>query len=94
MAFKMKGFSGFKQPQDQKRIRTTKDAMSPAGFEAIKKRQIKDSYAEPGGSPKEYEMRKKSSKRRFRSVHTVDPNTFIPSMNTVKPKVDYTKKFY
>jgi hypothetical protein len=54
MAFKMKGFSGFKQTQDQKRAKTTKDIMSPAGFEAVKKRQISDSYAKPGGDPKYY----------------------------------------
>tara|TARA_R100000697_G_scaffold22935_1_gene30508 strand:+ start:227 stop:511 length:285 start_codon:yes stop_codon:yes gene_type:complete len=94
MAFKMKGFSGFKQTQDQRRIKTTKDIMSPAGFEAIKRRQIKDSYNEPGGSPREYQMRKKSSRRRFTPTHTVDLNTGIQSMNLVKPKVNYRKKFY
>tara|TARA_A100000172_G_C3034228_1_gene107887 strand:- start:1262 stop:1543 length:282 start_codon:yes stop_codon:yes gene_type:complete len=93
MAFKMKGFSGFKTP-DKKRVKTTKDIMSPEGREAVKRRQKSDSYNEPGGDPKEYIKRKKDSRQRFRSVYTVDPNTGIQSMNTVKPKVDYTKKFY
>jgi|TARA_R100000482_G_C4975125_1_gene80818 hypothetical protein len=94
MAFKMKGFSGFKQTQNQRRIRTTKDIMSPAGFEAVKRRQIKDSYNEPGGSPREYQIRKRNERQRRGFYTPVDPHTGIPNMNTVRKKVDYTKKFY
>ena len=94
MAFKMRGFSGFKQTQDKKRIKTVKDIMSPAGFEVVKRRQIKDSYNEPGGSPKEYEIRKRNERRRHGFYTPVDPYTGVPNINPVRKKVDYTKKFY
>ncbi len=61
MAFKMKGFSGFKQTPDEK---TTKDIMSPEGLDVVEKRQIRDSYAEPGGDPVEYQRMKKQGKKR------------------------------
>ena len=60
MAFKMKGFSGFKQTSK----RTTKDIMSPEGFNAVIKRQKRDSYAEPGGDPDEYQRMKKQGQKR------------------------------
>ena len=57
MAFKMKGFSGFKQTNGKKRTKMVKDPLSPAGFEAIKNYNYLQSYAEPGGDPAEYRRR-------------------------------------